>query len=257
MTWGLLLLIATTLRSEVVLPSADAPPALLADFGILHQAKSRAGSHISATAVGRYEPTEVASDAPTFCDVRRIMPIRVPLCLRDSADVVMSLPLGNSACESLAAGLVLRSLSVIAPMPELLGGERSIDGRRCAPPSLKMWTVSEAEEMQSREEVVLKDMLKILDGIEPRRNWYSLSAFGMEKTRMIVPFSDAVASKVPVLLMVMHESGVLCAVTTLTASSFEALKRRTSPLVGGMCVPPGGACAGCGRVDGGAFCGRG
>ena len=97
------------------------------------------------------------------------MPIKVPLCFLDNAaDGLLSLP--NSACESLAAGLVLLSLSLSAPSPELDGGERSIDGLRCDPPNLKMWTVSEAEEMHSNEEVVLKDMLKILEGIEPRRN---------------------------------------------------------------------------------------
>ena len=111
--------------------------------------------------------------------------------------------------------------------------------------------------MQRSEEVVLKDMLNMRDGIEPRLNWYSLSALGIEKTRMMVPFSDAVARRVPVLLMVMQERGVLWAVTTFTASSLAALKSRTSPLVGGMCVPPGGACAGCGTVEGGAFCGNG
>ena len=169
MTCGLLLLIATTLRSDVVFPSADDAPVLVADLGILHQAKSRAGSHISATAVGKYEPTDVAREAPTFCEVRRIMPMKVPLCFLDDATGLLSLP--NSACESLAAGLVLLSLSLSAPSPELVGGERSIEGLRCDPPNLKMWTVSEAEEMHSNEEVVLKDMLKILDGIEPRRNW--------------------------------------------------------------------------------------
>ena len=109
-----------------------------------------------------------------------------------------------------------------------------MEGLLCDPPSLNMWTVSDAEEMHSSDEVVLKDMLKILDGIEPRRNWYSLSAFGIEKTRIIVPFSEAVARRVPVLLIVMQDRGVLCAVTTFTASSLEALNRSTSPLVGGI-----------------------
>ena len=58
---------------------------------------------------------------------------------------------------------------------------------------------------------------------------------------MMVPFSDAVARSVPVLLIVIHDSGVLCAVTTFTASSFDALNSSTSPLVGGICVPAGGA----------------
>lgn len=51
---------------------------------------------------------------------------------------------------------------------------------------------------------------------------------------MIVPFSDAVARSVPVLLIVIHDKGLLCAVTTLTDSSFAALNNSTSPLVGGI-----------------------
>ena len=51
----------------------------------------------------------------------------------------------------------------------------------------------------------------------------------------MVPFSDAVASNVPVLLIVIHERGLLCAVTTLTDSSFAASTKSTSPLVGGIC----------------------
>ena len=79
------------------------------------------------------------------------------------------------------------------------------------------------------------------EGMEPRRNWYSFRASGTEKTRMMVPLSDAVARRVPSLLRAMHKSGERCASTTLMASSFTASKRRTSPLVGGMCVAPGGA----------------
>jgi len=36
---------------------------------------------------------------------------------------------------------------------------------------LKMWIVSVAEETQRRDEVALKDMLKMREGMEPRRNW--------------------------------------------------------------------------------------
>ena len=220
---------ATTLRNCVVddddvgpgLPGFGDPAAAApGDLGILHHAKSRAGSHISATADGRYAPTDVASVDPTFCDVRRIMPMSVPLCLRAAATSeeggdcsspsLKDAPPAKSACESLAAGLRLRSRCFISECEED-GGERSVDveARRCMPPSLKMCTVSEAEVTQRREEAVLKDMLKIRAGMEPRRNWYSLSAFGTEKTRMIVPLSEAVARRVPVLLMVMHDRGVL------------------------------------------------
>jgi hypothetical protein len=73
---------------------------------------------------------------------------------------------------------------------------------------------------------------------------------------MMVPLSEAVARRVPVLLRVMCESGERWAVTTLTASSFEASKRRTSPLVGGMCVL-GGTCGGSPKVVGTVFWGSG
>ena len=59
-----------------------------------------------------------------------------------------------------------------------------------------------------------------------------------------MPLSEAVARRVPVLLMVMWERGERCATTTLTASSLEVSKRSTSPVVGGMWVPEGGACEG-------------
>ena len=38
-------------------------------------------------------------------------------------------------------------------------------------------------------------------GSEPRRKWNSFSPMGTLKTRMTVPFSEAVASMVPALLM--------------------------------------------------------
>jgi hypothetical protein len=101
--------------------------------------------------------------------------------------------------------------------------------------------VSVEEETQRRVDVVLKDMLKILDGIEPRRNWYSLRPSGTEKTRMIVPLSEAVAIRVPSLLSVIHANGDRCASITFMASNFKVSKMRTSPLVGDTCVLPGGA----------------
>ena len=62
----------------------------------------------------------------------------------------------------------------------------------------------------------------------------------MPKTRIMVPLSEAVARRVPALLTTMQERGERCASTTFIASSFSASNRRTSPLVGGMCVAPGG-----------------
>lgn len=72
-----------------------------------------------------------------------------------------------------------------------------------------MWTVSVADETLSRVDAELNDMLYILAGMEPLLNWYSFCASGIEKTRMMVPFSDAVASRVPSLLSAMQDSGEL------------------------------------------------
>ena len=74
---------------------------------------------------------------------------------------------------------------------------------------------------------------------------------------MMVPLSEAVARRVPVLLRVMWERGERWAVTTLTASSLEASKRRTSPLVGGTWVLLGGAWDGGAKLDGKVFWGSG
>ena len=73
----------------------------------------------------------------------------------------------------------------------------------------------------------------------------------------MVPLSDAVARRVPLLLRVIQESGERCASATLMASSLIVSKRRTSPLLGGMWVPEGGACEGGAKVLGRAFWGRG
>ena len=74
---------------------------------------------------------------------------------------------------------------------------------------------------------------------------------------MIVPLSEAVARSVPASLTIMQERGERCASTTLIASSLRVSKRRTSPLVGAMCVLPGGACDGGAKDEGAAFWGRG
>ena len=70
---------------------------------------------------------------------------------------------------------------------------------------------------------------------------------------MMVPLSEAVASRVPASLMAMHDKGDRWASTTLIASSLSASKMRTSPLVGAICVAPGGACDGGAKEDGAAF----
>lgn len=74
---------------------------------------------------------------------------------------------------------------------------------------------------------------------------------------MIVPFSEAVAKRVPSLLSAMHESGELCASITLTASIFVASYIRTSPLLGATWSDLGGACDGGWNVFGAAFVGSG
>ena len=114
-----------------------------------------------------------------------------------------------------------------------------------------------ADDTHKSVDVVLKAILYMREGIEPRRNWYSLRAEGMEKIRIMVPLSEAVARRVPASLTAMHERGDRCASTTFIASSLMVSNRRTSPLVGATWVVPGGACAGGAKDDGAAFCGRG
>ena len=79
MTCGVLLLIATTLRKKF----GEAPAEGL---GSLIHAKSRAGSHISATPFGRYPPIVVAKLVPTVWDVRRIRPIKLPFGFRAATE---------------------------------------------------------------------------------------------------------------------------------------------------------------------------
>lgn len=74
---------------------------------------------------------------------------------------------------------------------------------------------------------------------------------------MMVPFSLAVANKVPSLLSAIHDRGELCASITLTASIFVASYMRTSPLVGATWSDLGGACEGGWKVAGAAFVGSG
>jgi hypothetical protein len=84
----------------------------------------------------------------------------------------------------------------------------------------------------------------MVDGYVPLRNWYNFVPLGKEKTLMIVPVSEAVASRVPSLFRAMQDSGARCASTTFRASSFSASKIKTSPVVGGTKVEGGGACDG-------------
>lgn len=91
------------------------------------------------------------------------------------------------------------------------------------------------------------------EGMEPRRNWYSFWTEGTEKTRMMVPLSEAVARRVPALLRVMQERGDRWASARFIASSLRASKTKTAPLVGGMWVLPGGACDGGAKDEGAAF----
>lgn len=70
---------------------------------------------------------------------------------------------------------------------------------------------------------------------------------------MMVPLSEAVARRVPASLMVIQDRGERWASTTLMASFFMVSKMRTSPLVGAMCVLPGGACEGGAKEEGAAF----
>ena len=157
MTWGLLLLIATTLLTCTVDP--DTPDeGVCCDFGIFNHAKSRAGSHISDTAVGKYAPIDAATVVPTFCDVRLIIPIRVPLCFRCEAGTdcepwLIDLP----SSDSLPPGL--RLLSRVVGDEDRAEVSSAPFGRCGEPPSLKTWTVSVADETHRRVEVVLKAML--------------------------------------------------------------------------------------------------
>ena len=84
----------------------------------------------------------------------------------------------------------------------------------------------------------------MVDGYVPLLNWYNLVPFGRENTLIIVPVSEAVASRVPSLFSAIHDSGARCASTTFKASSLTASNIKTSPVVGATYVERGGACEG-------------
>lgn len=153
----------------------------------------------------------------------------VPLGFRDVAiDSVISLP-----GEVPPVGDSLPS-SKLRERPQRSLGETGDPGLlvEAGPPKRNMWTVSVVEDTHNNVELRLNDMLYIVDGYVPLRNWYNLSPRGTEKTRIIVPVSEAVASSVPSLFSAMHERGARCAPTTFMALSDNVSKMRTSPDVG-------------------------
>ena len=91
------------------------------------------------------------------------MPMSVPLCFREEAEndsAPLEVDRVRSSWESEGAGLRLWSRVRDEEDEGRTAEEASLPFRCCAAgPSLKMWTVSVAEETQRREEVVLKDML--------------------------------------------------------------------------------------------------
>jgi len=72
----------------------------------------------------------------------------------------------------------------------------------------------------------------------------------MLKTRIMVPFSEAVASSVPSLFTAIQESGELCAVTMFADSILFASYTKTSPVVGATWPDVGGACDGVWKLSG-------
>lgn len=158
----MLLLIATTLRKKF----GEAPAEGL---GSLIHAKSRAGSHISATPLGRYPPIVVARLVPTVWDVRRIRPIKLPFGLRAATEDEGSGSSPSSA-SSIGKSLLWLKRRLLKKLGDVSGedGSSDIDGR-CGP-SLNICMVSVADDTHSKVDVTLNDMLNIRDGIDPRRN---------------------------------------------------------------------------------------
>lgn len=72
----------------------------------------------------------------------------------------------------------------------------------------------------------------MVEGYVPLRNWYSFVPLGSEKTLMIVPVTEAVASNVPSLFKAIQDSGARWACTTFNALSSTASKIKTAPDVG-------------------------
>lgn len=147
-------------------------------------------------------------------------------------------------CEERGRRLVLSMLSFrLAVLDDVVVDSACSDG--VGEQSLNMWTVSLALLTQRRVLVALNAMLYMREGMLPRRNWYSFFADGTEKTRMMVPLSEAVARRVPALLRQMQERGERCAWMTLMAWSLRASKIKTSPFGEGIRFDVGGACGAC------------
>lgn len=95
-----------------------------------------------------------------------------------------------------------------------------------------MWIVDESLDTARSVLAKLKFMLHILALELPRLNCQSCFASGTEKTRTTVPFSEAVASIVPVELRDKWATGDLCAWMTLRAERDMVSNNNTSPVVG-------------------------
>lgn len=95
-----------------------------------------------------------------------MMPMRVPLCLRREGLEPLETARVRSGWESEPVGLRLRSLLLLREVGRRAlssSAVLSLAGRACweaeGATSLKMWTVSVAEETQRREEVALNAIL--------------------------------------------------------------------------------------------------
>lgn len=140
---------------------------LVGERGILTQAKSREGSHISATALGKYPPTVAANDFPTVWDVRRIRLPSVGFNAFRSGTDTSAVLVPNSSDASSLADILFAWLG--EPMGRV-GPEDTLLLLLLGVPKRKICTVSVAEETLSKVDVELNDMLYILAGMEPLLN---------------------------------------------------------------------------------------
>jgi len=189
--------------------------------GNLKYAKSRTGSHISVNVGGKYSPTECPS----------VLVICNDFLLKIDDTLVFFFSFSNIASypPSYSSRLSTESGGLVAPEPD-----DDEDGPLpLFTPSLNMWTVSCAELTANSVDIGLKFIEYITASLVPRLNWYSFSALGMFHTRMTVPFSEAVARRVPVELMERKDKGVLCAWMALTTVKERVEKMWTSPFWGG------------------------
>jgi hypothetical protein len=192
--------------------------------GSFTNAKSRAGSHISVTAVGKYPPTRPATLRPNVCEDRRIKFLIAPFLVLPSiiaSNMPPFIPGGELESEPIEEEKLFR----------LSSPEGDINGSS-ASDILNIWTVSVAELTQRSVDMTLKVIEYILEGYEPRRNWYNFAPPGTENTLTIVPLSDAVANRVPSWFNATHDNGALCASMTLMSCNDKASNISTSPVPG-------------------------